>query len=347
MQKTKKNLALTGWGTWWHIIPLLSLYNFLKDDKIYNFYWAWERNSLEEEIAKENNIEFLITPAGRLRRYFDIRNFFEPLKNITGFVYAIYYILKYKIDIIFSKWGYASLPFCLAGFILRKKIYIHESDAVTGFSNKLISKIATKVFYTFPNEKTKAWWKYIESGQILNPDLLEWLNWIKVVENEKLEILVIAGSQGSTRIFEALIKILPDFEDINFTVILGTKNWHLKETFAKFKNVKTYDFIDSKTLWTIYKKTDIAITRGSSAIWELCAFWIHSIIVPLTESAWAHQQKNAEFFRKKYWSDIINENKNFEVELFRKIKRYKNMRKADLNLEEFFTPLKKIEKEII
>ncbi|MDR0772375.1 MAG: hypothetical protein LBF15_05105 [Candidatus Peribacteria bacterium] len=42
----------------------------------------------------------------------------------------------------------------MAGFLLRKKIYIHESDTVSGLANKWIEKIATKVFYTFPNEKT-------------------------------------------------------------------------------------------------------------------------------------------------------------------------------------------------
>jgi UDP-N-acetylglucosamine:LPS N-acetylglucosamine transferase len=57
---------------------------------------------------------------------------------------------------------------------LRKKIYIHESDTASGTANKFIGKIATKVFYTFPNEKTaRENEKYILSGQILNPELLD------------------------------------------------------------------------------------------------------------------------------------------------------------------------------
>ncbi len=348
MKKTKKNLALTWWGTWGHIFPLLSAYNYLKEDNIFNFFWVWERNSLEEDIAEDHDIKFLSVPAWKIRRYFDLRNLYEPLKNLTWIVYSIYYILKYKIDIIFSKWWYVSLPLCIAWFLLRKKIYIHESDTIWGISNKIIAKIATKVFYTFPNEKTKLWWKYINSWQILNPDLLEWLNGIKIKENKKLEILVIAWSQGSTRIFNSLIKILPDFEDINFTIILWSKNLSFKESFSKFQNVKTIDFATQEKLWNIYKETDIAITRAwATTLFELSTFWIHSIIVPLTESAWWHQQKNAEYFRGKYGSDIINENKDFEVELFRKIKKYKNMRKKKLNLENFYEALRIIEKEIV
>jgi len=45
-----------------------------------------------------------------------------------------------------------SLPLCIAGFLLRKKIYIHESDMKSGIANQLIGLIATKKFYTFTNK---------------------------------------------------------------------------------------------------------------------------------------------------------------------------------------------------
>ena len=114
----KKTIALTGWWTGWHIFPLLSVYNYLKEEDNYNFLWVWEETGLEADIAEENNIEFHDIAAGKIRRYFDWRNFYEPLKNFTGFFQWIYYIWKYKIDIIFSKWWFVSLPLCFAGKII-------------------------------------------------------------------------------------------------------------------------------------------------------------------------------------------------------------------------------------
>jgi len=38
---------------------------------------------MEEETAEKNNIEFHEIAAGKIRRYFDFRNFYEPLKNLT------------------------------------------------------------------------------------------------------------------------------------------------------------------------------------------------------------------------------------------------------------------------
>lgn len=350
MKKRKTTIALTWWATWWHIFPLLSTYNYLKENENLKFIWVWEEEWLEFDIAMENNIKFLDIPAGKFRRYFDWRNFFEPLKNITWIFFALYFIIRYRIDVIFSKWWYVAVPLCIAGFLLWKKIYIHESDTVPGLANKIISKVATKVFYTFPNEKTldKTNQKHIFTGQILNPEIIEWLENLNLDENMYLNVIVIAWSQGSTRIFENLVKILPKLSFVDFTIILWEKNKHFRKDFIRYDNVRCFDFISQKELWKILKQTDIAITRAwATTLWELTSFWIHSIIVPLTESAWNHQQKNAEFFKEKYWSDIILEDENLDENIFRKLDKYKNLRKNWLNLKDFFKPLQIIENEVL
>lgn len=342
--EVKKTIALTGWGSGGHIIPLLSVYNYLKEEDDYNFLWVWEEGELENEIANKNNIKFSHIASGKIRKYFDFRNFYEPLKNITGFFQGIHYIWKYKIDIIFSKWWYVSLPLCFAWKLMWKKIYIHESDIKTWLANRVISKFATKIFHSFPKENMSK--REIKTWQILNSELLDWLKDLNVEENKKLKVLVIAWSQGSTTIFESLIKILPDFPKIEFTIILWEKNLHFKKKLNIFTNTIIYDFIAQKELWEIYKQTDIAITRGSATVLsELYYFWIHSIIIPIT-NAWGHQIFNAEHYNKKIWSDILDENKNLSLEIFRKLRKYQDFRKNDLNLEWFFDAMKIIEREI-
>ncbi|MCP4523943.1 MAG: UDP-N-acetylglucosamine--N-acetylmuramyl-(pentapeptide) pyrophosphoryl-undecaprenol N-acetylglucosamine transferase [Candidatus Gracilibacteria bacterium] len=348
----KETIALTGGGTGGHIFPLASVYNYFQEEKEYNFIWVGEEGSLEEDIAGEHNIPFYDVPAGKIRRYFDWKNFYEPLKNLTGICFGIYYILRYKVDIVFSKGGYVSLPLCVAAFLLGKKIYIHESDTKGGMANRLIGKIASKVFYSFENKKTllqenQNSAKHICVGQILNPELLDYLTTLDVKENEKLELLLIAGSQGSTILFKNFIKLLPDLLDLNITVVLGDKNLHFKSDFDQYKNVTVYDFVDQKMLGKIYKKTDIAITRaGSTTLWELNRFGVHSIIVPLQKSAANHQQKNAEYFEQYFGSNILDEDVNLSLEMFRLLQKFKDLRKQGLNLNSFFEPLHRIAKEI-
>lgn len=345
--REKKIVALTGGSTGWHIFPLLSLYNYLKEDNKYDFLWVWEEESLEEETASKNHIEFLHIPAWKFRRYFDVKNFFEPLKNITWIFYWIYYILKYKIDLVFSKWGYVSIPLCIAAFILRKEIYIHESDIIAWKSNKFISKLATKVFYTFPNELTESGNpKYIVSWQILNPQIIDSVKSLEIEENEILEVLIVGGSQWSRAIFESMLKIIPKLQDIKFTIILWDKNLQFKDDFKKFSNVAVYEFVTQRKMGEIMTHIDIAVTRAwATTLWELTFFGIHSIIVPLPNSAGNHQEENAKYFEKVYWSDILWEN-NLDEKLLSKLIKYSYLRKSWLNLWWFFNALKIIDKEI-
>ena len=347
MRNTTKILLAWG-GTGGHAAPLVSMYNYLNETGKYEFIWFGERDSIEEDLAEEQGITFQDISTGKIRRYLDIRNLYEPLKNLTGIVESLYYIRREKIDIVFSKGGFVSLPVCVAAWMMRKKIYLHESDSVTGLANKICSRLASKVFYTFPNTLTEnpKNIKHIYTGHILNPELLEWITENNVPENEKLSVLVIAGSQGSTRIFENLLQILPDCKDINFQVILGEKNLHFREDFLKFVNVKTHDFLSPRQLWEIMKNTDITITRGSSTIWELYYFGIHSIIIPLKATGWNHQYHNGLYFNEKFGSDLLDEDENLHLEMFRRLQKYKTLRKSGLNLEGFFDGLKKIEEEI-
>lgn len=339
-------IALTWWWTWWHIYPLVSIYNFLKEDKNLKFVWVWEYNSLEEEEAIKNRIPFEDISAWKIRRYFDLRNLYEPLKNISGIIQWIEYIKKHNIDIIFSKWWYVSLPLCIAWKIMWKKIYVHESDIVPWVSNSIIWKLATKIFYTFQNDKID-WKKHIFIWQILNPELIDYLDDVETIENDNLNVMVIAWSQWSTRIFESLLKILPDLQDIKFHIILWEKNMHFRNDFKVFPNVVAHDFITQKRLWKIYKTIDIAITRWwATTLWELNNFWIHSIIIPLPESANNHQVENSKYFNEKFWSDIIYESNNMQLEIFRLLQKYKKLRKVWLNLDNFFEPLKKLKKEM-
>jgi UDP-N-acetylglucosamine:LPS N-acetylglucosamine transferase len=40
-----------------------------------------------------------------------------------------------------------AIPVVLAGAILRRKIFVYESDTVPGLTNKIASKFAEKVFW--------------------------------------------------------------------------------------------------------------------------------------------------------------------------------------------------------
>ena len=327
----KKIALVWGWSGW-HITPLVSIYNFLKDDNNFEFFWIWEKDSLEEKIAKENWIRFISTKSGKLRRYFSFKTLLEPF-NIIAWILSSKRILKQeKPDIIFSKWGYVSLPVAIAAKKLGIKLFLHESDTIPWLANRFVGKFASKIYVWFkkaleffPSSKCELIW------QILNPELFRDIQEVK--KTDKTNLLVIAWSQWSTRIFSFLAENLNKLKNFDITVILWSLNSHLKENFKDFSNVKTFDFINHSEIKNLYNEADIAITRWSATtLAELENFWIKLIVIPLKESANNHQYYNALEYEKKWSVVVLEDNLNdFLIDEIIKLKWYKKVPKDSFN----------------
>ncbi len=107
----------------------------------------------------------------------------------------------------------------------------------------------------------------------MNPEMLDGIESVEIEENERLRVIVVAGSQGSKKIFESLLSIIPELPEIDFDIILGTmENPELEMRLSDMANVTTYGFITPQELARLYSQADIAITRGSSMLWELYYF---------------------------------------------------------------------------
>ncbi|MDD2487065.1 MAG: UDP-N-acetylglucosamine--N-acetylmuramyl-(pentapeptide) pyrophosphoryl-undecaprenol N-acetylglucosamine transferase [Candidatus Gracilibacteria bacterium] len=339
-----KKVFLVGGGTGGHIIPLLALYNYLKNDD-YSFFWIGENDSMEQKIAKDNNIEFHSIKSGKLRRYFSFKTFVEPFNIMIGIFQSIKILKSLKPDMIFSKGGYVSLPMAIAGKMTGIKVYMHESDSVPGLSNRIVGKFATKIFLGFDSAK-----KYFNSdkcqvvGQILNPELFKDLGDVKITE--KTNLLVIAGSQGSTRIFNFLLENMKKIERFNLTIVLGSLNTSFKEQFDRFDNVKAYEFVDHSVMKNLYNNADLAITRaGATNIAELEAFNIKMIIIPLKESANNHQYFNALDYEKKGNIFLTEENMvQYGMKKIMEFDGYKKNNKSPLNNTGINLILKELEK---
>ena len=150
-------ILFAGGGTGGHIFPIIAVARQLK--KIY----APNKNNLEmfflgagqfsKNILEQEGIVVKTILAGKLRRYFSFKNFFDLLKIPFGLLKSLVYVYIWMPDIIFSKGGYDSLPVVLVGWIYRIPVLIHESDTVPGLANKLSSKFAKKIGVSFSSAK--------------------------------------------------------------------------------------------------------------------------------------------------------------------------------------------------
>ena len=309
-------IAFAWWGTWWHVVPIQSLIKYINKNHNaeHDFLWFGEKPSLEYDTftqlqASIPKITFITITSGKRRR----EKWWLPfLKNIwwlfsltVGIWQSLYWLKKEKIDIVFCKWWYVSLPVVFAAYLLRKPIFLHESDTKPGLANRICSMFASTIFTWFSEVFPG---KEIVVGQILDDDIVPSKSVIKDVQGEKNKIthvLVTWGSQGAQSLYAPLIELLSThkLDAVCFYVILGTKNKDMAPAFSAFPNVVCYDFVSQIEMGKLLLLCDVAITRGwTTSLAEQHLFRMKKIIVPIP---WTHDQlKNAKYY-EKHDNDVL------------------------------------------
>ena len=218
-----KKIVLTGGGTAGHVTPNIALLPHLKD-KGYEISYMGSYEGIEKKLVADYDIPYYGISTGKLRRYFDPKNFTDPFRVLKGFSEAKKILKQLKPDVVFSKGGFVSVPVIRAAAALKIPCIIHESDMTPGLANKLCIPVAKKICCNFPetlnhlpNDKA------ILTGSPIREELTKG-NKLAAYEvcgftANKPVIMVIGGSLGSAAINkavrEALPKLLEDFQVVH------------------------------------------------------------------------------------------------------------------------------------
>ncbi len=147
--KRKKKIVLTGGGTAGHVTPNIALLPALRDAG-YEIAYVGSEDGIEKELMRDCGIPYVGVPTGKLRRYFDLKNFTDPFRVLKGYSKARRFLKSYRPDVVFSKGGFVSVPVVRAAASLKIPCVIHESDMTPGLANKLCFGAAAKVCCNFP-----------------------------------------------------------------------------------------------------------------------------------------------------------------------------------------------------
>jgi UDP-N-acetylglucosamine--N-acetylmuramyl-(pentapeptide) pyrophosphoryl-undecaprenol N-acetylglucosamine transferase len=291
------HLILTGGGTAGHITPNLALIEELKAAKPnLKITYIGSKNGYEKDLLKDQPVDFKSVPVGKLRRYFDLKNFTDIFKVPLGILKASYLIRKLKPNLVFSKGGYVGLPVVIGAWLNKVPIIIHESDSVPGLTTKLTKRFASE-----------SWASYSIDGfvQVDMPirSFLAKGDSTKYKHDTKPTLLVMGGSQGA--------KGINDFIDFNLELL--TEQFQIIHITGKGKSLNktapdytSYEYV-SNELADIYAAADFVLTRsGAGTLSELKALQKKSILVPLpTNRSRGEQLANAKLFAAENPSVVI------------------------------------------
>lgn len=306
-----KRIVLTGGGTAGHVTPNIALLPKLKDLG-YDIHYIGSYQGIEKKLIEACDIPYYGISSGKLRRYFDLKNFSDPFKVIKGFSEASKLLKELQPDVVFSKGGFVSVPVVIAAGQRKIPVVIHESDMTPGLANKLSFPSASKVCCNFPETmahlpKGKA----VLTGSPIREELLKG-NREKALaftglSGTKPVLLIIGGSLGSVVVNEAVRSVLPELLK-RFDVIHLCGKGKLDQTLTALNGYVQYEYI-SDELKDLFALSDIVISRaGANSICEFLALRKPSLLIPLSAAASRGDQiLNARSFERQGYAAVLEE----------------------------------------
>ncbi len=306
-----KRILLTGGGTAGHVTPNMALIPGLKEAG-YDIHYVGSYNGIERRLIEDMDIPYHGISSGKLRRYFDIKNFSDPFRVLKGYAEASRLIKKLKPNVVFSKGGFVAVPVVLAAKRRKIPVIIHESDMTPGLANRLCIPSATKVCCNFLETlKNLPEDKAVLSGSPIRKELFDGSRekGLRLCDfkGEKPVLMTMGGSQGAAAINKALRTnldaLLQQFDIIH---LCGKGNYdaslEAKEGYKQFEYAK-------RELPHLFAITDLIISRaGANAICELLSLKIPNILIPLPASqSRGDQLLNAASFEKSGYSYVLHE----------------------------------------
>lgn len=274
----------------------------------WQLYFVGGKSSVEGKKAKtlhsvtlpNTKVKYKQIITGRIQRKFTRWTIPSLLKIPIGFIQSLYLLVKLKPDIILSFGGYAAFPVVVTGWILRKKIILHEQTTAAGRANIYSAYFADVIALSrksslryFPEKKCKL------VGNPISPEVS------KITPKKKKSsppvIFVTGGASGSKiinntldEILEELLKnfvIIHQTGDLQFDYFIKRKS-HLGEKLHD--NYEVYNVIPSFEWPEYMRRSDIIVSRsGANMVSELMSTKRPCVLIPLKIAYLDEQYKNA------------------------------------------------------
>lgn len=311
-RKSTMNVAFAAGGTGGHINPALAIADKLKevfpDTKI---LFIGSPDGLEAKLVKKAGYDFAPVKMAGIQRKLTPHNIKLNFQAVHYYLNAGKCIRKifddFSPDLVIGTGGYVTGTVLKTALKCKIKTALHESNSLPGVSTKMLASKADLVMLGTEDAK-----KHLSECKrcVVTGNPLR--NNIPIEEKSAarkrlglpdcLTILSAGGSQGASRINEAVVHLLAyEQKKGNINHIHGYGK-HGKDTFMQSLTENGVDpdnehfiireYIDN--MYTCMCASDLIITRaGAMTLTELMAIGRASILIPYPYAAENHQYYNA------------------------------------------------------
>lgn len=326
-------VIVSGGGTGGHIYPALAIVEEIrKRDKEADILYIGTKNSMEERLAKENNINFKSIRVKGLPRKLNKKSFIAVKELFIGLSQAGKIVKEFKPDLVIGTGGFVSGPILFRAAIKGITTVIHEQNNLPGITNRILSRFVTLILATY--ESSKKYFKHPDRVRITGNPIRASVDKVtksktsfeKYGLSENLPVVFsFGGSNGSEDMNKAVGKMIGKYKDkMNFQILHATGRGNYDDFMNKASGVvgnnkvKILAYIDD--IKSAYDISDIVIaSSGAITLAEISLMGLASILIPKAYTTENHQEYNARLYQDIGASEMILESELNEDLLYNKI----------------------------
>jgi UDP-N-acetylglucosamine--N-acetylmuramyl-(pentapeptide) pyrophosphoryl-undecaprenol N-acetylglucosamine transferase len=301
-QKQPKHVMMMAAGTGGHVFPALAVAHELQQQGV-EVSWLATPTGMENRLLKNHQIPIYQIDIQGVRGNGILRKLKAPFKILKATFSAMRYMKKLNVDAVAGFGGYVAGPGGLAARLLGIPVIIHEQNAVAGFTNVQLSRVAKTVCQAFPKTFPESS-KIVTTGNPVRKEISAILSpaW-RYQEREKanvpIRILIVGGSLGAQALNERVPEALKQL-DVPLSIYHQCGQNHAEATRARYADapanleVEVQPFIENMA--EAYSTADLVICRaGALTVTEIATAGVAAVFVPLPSAVDDHQTANAKF----------------------------------------------------
>jgi len=295
---TRKNPAILimAGGTGGHVFPALALARLLRAD--HEVIWLGTRAGLEARVVPAEKIDIEWLSMSGLRGKGVATLLLAPFKLMHSIWQALGVIRRRQPRLVVGFGGFVTGPGGVAAWLMRRRLVIHEQNAIAGYSNRALAHLADRVLCAFP----RAFPAGVDTQVVGNPVRADILAQAppatRFARREgALRLLVVGGSLGATRLNTVVpFAIEQSGLELHVRHQAGERGIDAARAAYEEAGVKAEVTPFINDMSQAYADADLVICRaGALTISELAAVGVASVLVPFPAAVDDHQTVNAQF----------------------------------------------------
>lgn len=290
----RRPILIMAGGTGGHVFPALAVAEQLQSCG-WPVVWLGTHAGLEARVVPPTGIPVYWIKVSGLRGKGLVRLLMAPFMLLWALLQAGSVLLRVWPAAVLGMGGFTTGPGGVMAWLFRRPLVIHEQNAVPGFTNRLLTPLATRVLEAFPGSLPGA----VHTGNPVRESIARLPFAASDPQSRAPRLLVVGGSLGAAALNEQVPAALAALSPAQRPEVWHQTGLRLIDNARKSYEgagvqVRLEAFIDDMA--AAYQWADLVLCRaGALTIAELAAVGVASILVPYPHAVDDHQTANARY----------------------------------------------------